>query len=95
MSAASATVDKGKGKARDESAPDVPLPHPAEDLSSDDDILSWILVDQLGGMPNSRLGVHPQENKFVGPKFKTEEVLDIVREVCRQLLPLLGRHIAS
>ena len=76
-------MDKGKGRAhaRDESTPDTPLPHPAEDLSSDDDLLSWILVDQLGGMPNSRLGVHPQENKFVGPKFKTEEVLEIVREV--------------
>lgn len=78
-----ATLDKGKGKARDEGTPDnsLPLPHPAEDLSSDDDLLSWMLVDQLGGMPNSRLGVHPQENKFVGPKFKTEEVLDVIREV--------------
>lgn len=58
-----------------------PLPHPAEDLSADDDLLSWILVDQLGCMPNSRLGVHPQENKFVGPVFKTDEVLQIMREV--------------
>lgn len=60
---------------------ELPLPSPAEDLSADDDLLSWILVDQLGCMPNSRLGVHPQENKFVGPQFKTEEVLNIVREV--------------
>lgn len=58
-----------------------PLPHPAEDLSSDDDLLSWVLVDQLGCMPNSKLGVHPQENKFVGPKFKTDDVLEIIREV--------------
>lgn len=64
---------------------DPPLPHPAEDLSADDDLLSWILVDQLGCMPNSRLGVHPQENKFVGPLFKTEDVLQIVREVSESL----------
>jgi len=58
------------------------LPHPAEDLSADDDLLSWILVDQLGAMPNTKLGVHPQQVKFVGPVFKTEEVLKIVQEVC-------------
>jgi histone-lysine N-methyltransferase SUV420H len=63
---------------------ELPLPSPAEDLSADDDLLSWILVDQLGCMPNSRLGVHPQENKFVGPTFNTEEVLNIVREVSRK-----------
>jgi len=57
------------------------LPHPAEDLSADDDLLSWILVDQLGCMPNTKLGVHPQQVKFVGPSFKTDEVLNIVREV--------------
>jgi histone-lysine N-methyltransferase SUV420H len=57
------------------------LPHPAEDLSADDDLLSWILVDQLGAMPNTKLGVHPQQVKFVGPTFKTEEVLKIVQEV--------------
>jgi hypothetical protein len=57
------------------------LPHPAEDLSADDDLLSWILVDQLGCMPNTKLGVHPQQVKFVGPVFKTEEVLNIVHEV--------------
>ncbi|OCF55500.1 hypothetical protein L486_06984 [Kwoniella mangroviensis CBS 10435] len=56
------------------------LPHPAEDLSADDDLLSWILVDQLGCMPNTKLGVHPQQVKFVGPTFKTDEVLNIVRE---------------
>lgn len=58
------------------------LPHPAEDLSSDDDLLSWILVDQLGCMPNTKLGVHPQQVKFVGPAFKTAEVLTIIQEVC-------------
>ena len=57
------------------------LPHPAEDLSSDDDLLSWILVDQLGCMPNTKLGVHPQQVKFVGPVFKTADVLAIVQEV--------------
>ncbi|WVQ97338.1 hypothetical protein IAU59_004449 [Kwoniella sp. CBS 9459] len=56
------------------------LPHPAEDLSADDDLLSWILVDQLGCMPNTKLGVHPQQVKFVGPPFKTDEVLSIVKE---------------
>ncbi|WVW82256.1 hypothetical protein I302_104262 [Kwoniella bestiolae CBS 10118] len=56
------------------------LPHPAEDLSADDDLLSWILVDQLGCMPNTKLGVHPQQVKFVGPTFKTDEVLNIVKE---------------
>ncbi|KAK4688834.1 [histone H4]-N-methyl-L-lysine20 N-methyltransferase, partial [Tremellales sp. Uapishka_1] len=40
------------------------LPHPAEDLSADDDLLSWILVDQLGSLPNTKLGVHPQQVKF-------------------------------
>ncbi|WVQ70974.1 hypothetical protein IAR50_000499 [Cryptococcus sp. DSM 104548] len=59
---------------------DVVLPHPAEDLSADDDLLSWVLVDQLGSMPNTKLGVHPQQVKFVGPAFKTDEVLNIVRE---------------
>jgi hypothetical protein len=62
------------------------LPHPAEDLSSDDDLLSWILVDQLGCLPNTKLGVHPQQVKFVGPVFKTAEVLAIVQEVCHALL---------
>lgn len=61
-------------------ARDLLLPHPAEDLSADDDLLSWVLVDQLGCMPNTRLGVHPQQVKFVGPPFKTDEVLNIVRE---------------
>lgn len=59
------------------------LPHPAEDLSSDDDLLSWILVDQLGCMPNTKLGVHPQQVKFVGPVFKTADVLAIIQEVSR------------
>ena len=59
----------------------IQLPHPAEDLSSDDDLLSWILVDQLGCMPNTKLGVHPQQVKFVGPVFKTDEVLNIIKEV--------------
>lgn len=58
-----------------------PLPHPAEDLSADDDLLSWVLVDQLGAMPNTKLGVHPQQVKFVGPTFKLDEVLSIVKEV--------------
>lgn len=62
-------------------ARDLLLPHPAEDLSADDDLLSWVLVDQLGCMPNTKLGVHPQQVKFVGPPFKTDEVLNIVREV--------------
>jgi histone-lysine N-methyltransferase SUV420H len=57
------------------------LPHPAEDLSADDDLLSWILVDQLGCLPNTKLGVHPQQVKFVGPAFKTEEVMAIVHDV--------------
>jgi histone-lysine N-methyltransferase SUV420H len=57
------------------------LPHPAEDLSADDDLLSWILVDQLGCLPNTKLGVHPQQVKFVGPAFKTSEILSIVQEV--------------
>lgn len=57
------------------------LPHPAEDLSSDDDLLSWILVDQLGCLPNTKLGVHPQQVKFVGPPFKTADILSIVQEV--------------
>lgn len=57
------------------------LPHPAEDLSADDDLLSWILVDQLGCLPNTKLGVHPQQVKFVGPQFKTSDILSIVQEV--------------
>jgi hypothetical protein len=54
---------------------------PAEDLSADDDLLSWILVDQLGCLPGKGLGVHPQQVKFVGTPFKTSEVLAIVSEV--------------
>lgn len=65
----------------------IALPHPAEDLSADDDLLSWILVDQLGALPDTKLGVHPQQVKFVGPTFKTQEVMDIVREV--GLIPFL------
>jgi histone-lysine N-methyltransferase SUV420H len=61
------------------------LPHPAEDLSADDDLLSWILVDQLGCLPNTKLGVHPQQVKFVGPVFKTSEILAIVQEVSNEL----------
>ncbi|RXK34854.1 hypothetical protein M231_07891 [Tremella mesenterica] len=57
-----------------------PLPHPAEDLSEDDDLLSWVLVDQLGCLPNTKLGVHPQQVKFVGLPFKTEEVMSIIKE---------------
>jgi histone-lysine N-methyltransferase SUV420H len=60
------------------------LPHPAEDLSADDDLLSWILVDQLGCLPNTKLGVHPQQVKFVGPTFKTEDVMNIVHDVSEQ-----------
>jgi hypothetical protein len=44
------------------------LPHPAE-------------VDQLGCLPNTKLGVHPQQVKFVGPTFKTEDVMNIVHDV--------------
>lgn len=69
---------------------DDPLPHPAEDLSADDDLLSWILVDQLGCLPNTKLGVHPQQVKFVGPSFKTEEILNIVNEVRAVLLSWRG-----
>ena len=61
--------------------PSITLPHPAEDLSADDDLLSWILVDQLGALPHTKLGVHPQQVKFVGPSFKTEDVMEIVRNV--------------
>ncbi|KAK1928040.1 hypothetical protein DB88DRAFT_480167 [Papiliotrema laurentii] len=86
--------------------PSIVLPHPAEDLSADDDLLSWILVDQLGALPNTRLGVHPQQVKFVGPPFKTEEVMDIVRhtvikgniETAVQALQefhLIASHLAS
>ena len=38
-------------------------------------------MDQLGAMPNTKLGVHPQQVKFVGPPFKTDDVLNIVKEV--------------
>ena len=62
------------------------VPCPAEDLSADDDLLSWILVDQLGCLPGKGLGVHPQQVKFVGTPFKTSEVLKIVSEVS----PLFG-----
>ena len=65
---------------------DPPLLHPAEDLSADDDLLSWVLVDQLGAMPNTKLGVHPQQVKFVGPVFKSDEVLAIIKEVRRSML---------
>lgn len=57
------------------------LPHPAEDLSVDDDLLSWMLVDQLAAMPGRRLGVHPQQVGYVGPNYKREDVLAVVKEV--------------
>lgn len=79
-----ALLKKGQPTPDEPTAPAV-VPHPAEDLSADDDLLSWILVDQLGALPNTRLGVHPQQVKFVGPVFKTEEVMEIVKEVRRRL----------
>ncbi|WVR05856.1 hypothetical protein IAU60_002882 [Kwoniella sp. DSM 27419] len=95
--------EKEKEKER---VPPEALPHPAEDLSADDDLLSWVLVDQLGCMPNTKLGVHPQQVKFVGPSFKTDEVLGIVRETITkgnavtamqrlQEFPLLKAHLES
>lgn len=54
---------------------------PAEDLSEDDDLLSYVLVDQLGVLPTDRLGVHPQQVKFVGPKYKKDDVLAMLRKV--------------
>ncbi|WWC58602.1 uncharacterized protein I303_101145 [Kwoniella dejecticola CBS 10117] len=82
------------------------LPHPAEDLSADDDLLSWMLVDQLGCMPNTKLGVHPQQVKFVGPTFKTDDVLNIIKETITkgniqgamqrlQEFPLIKSHMDS
>ena len=70
---------------------DHPLPHPAEDLSADDDLLSWVLVDQLGALPNTKLGVHPQQVKFVGPLFKADDILSIVKEVgeCKVVIHVL------
>lgn len=53
----------------------------AEDLAAGDDLLSWILVDQMGCLPDTRLGVHPQQVKFEGPKFQTAEVLKVLQEV--------------
>lgn len=73
-----------------QSSKEPPLPHPAEDLSADDDLLSWVLVDQLGAMPNTKLGVHPQQVKFIGPVFKADEVLGIVKEV--RLAGTTGAH---
>ena len=70
-----------------------PIPHPAEDLSSDDDLLSWILVDQLGCLPNTKLGVHPQQVKFVGAAFETREVLEIVQDVGGRACPLQYHYL--
>lgn len=57
------------------------LPYPAEDLSEDDDLFSFLLVDQLGMRAQTKLGVHPQQVKFVGPAHNREDVLTILREV--------------
>lgn len=74
---------------------DAALPHPAEDLSKDDDLLSWMLVDQLASMPGCKLGVHPQQVGYVGPSYKLEEVLAIVKEVRTVLIPCghLNKHV--
>ena len=67
----------------------------AEDLSAGDDLLSWILVDQMGCLPDTRLGVHPQQVKFEGPKFQPSDVLRILQEVssakrsCKVCMPLI------
>lgn len=66
------------------------VPCPAEDLSADDDLLSWILVDQLGCLPGKGLKVHSQQVKFVGTPFKTSEILKIVSEVCPRY-PVVGQ----
>lgn len=60
---------------------DTGLPYPAEDLSEDDDLFSFLLVDQLGMRAQTKLGVHPQQVKFVGPAHNREDVLNILREV--------------
>ena len=57
------------------------VPHRAQDLSDDDDLLSWILVDQLGALPGTKLGVFPQNFDFSGPQHDSEEVLGILQEV--------------
>lgn len=66
------------------------LPNPAEDLEEDDDLLSWILVDQIGIIGQSPgqkgLGVHPQQVKFVGPPVKQDDVLSILQRVGRTWL---------
>lgn len=60
---------------------DTGLPYPAEDLSEDDDLFSFLLVDQLGMRAQTKLGVHPQQVKFIGPAHNREDVLNILREV--------------
>lgn len=63
----------------------VAIPNPAEDLEEDDDLLSWILVDQIGIVGQSPgqkgLGVHPQQVKFVGPALKQDDILRILQDV--------------
>lgn len=60
---------------------DIGLPYPAEDLSEDDDLFSFLLVDQLGMRAQTKLGVHPQQVKFIGPAHNREDVLNILRDV--------------
>ena len=75
-------VDYGAmGRPRKDRTEVGPVTLPAEDLSADDDLLSWVLVDQLGALPNTSLGVFPQQGDFVGPSFDSKEILDIVRQV--------------
>ncbi|ORX34294.1 hypothetical protein BD324DRAFT_178218 [Kockovaella imperatae] len=52
----------------------------AEELSEDDDLCSYIFVDQLGVTPGSKLGVYPQQLDFKGPVFDPQSVLAILQE---------------
>lgn len=58
-------------------------PHQAEDLSRDDDLCSYLLVDQIGcdKLDKPSLGVHPQQAKFVGPAIEKSDVLNIIKHV--------------
>ena len=67
------------------------ISHRAQDLSDDDDLLSWILVDQLGALPGTKLGVFPQNFDFVGPQHDTEQVLSILQDVSLEILKKQSR----
>ncbi|KAL7423815.1 histone lysine methyltransferase Set9 [Cryptotrichosporon argae] len=73
--------DTPSGSASSSARPDaVAVRNDAENLEEDDDACSWVLIDQLGALPDTKLGVHPQQVRFVPPPHKSDDVLAVIQK---------------